>query len=321
MTREYLQNKKNYIITIVLISLGFCCFFCPTLTGFKAINDNAHEVAKDALTGNAKAFALVSMLKMAIAVIEGSEAGVGFSLEVGDAVQSIYDFVDYIWRILLYGLFILSLYVIICESGLLQFGLFIMGIGFFICAIGCYRSLRNAPEFRRKGSLIFLKEACPRAAKMAIFSGFLIAYLVPTTILLNQKLTNNVVKQIKTKNYEKLIELKSELEVLYSKALSSDENSGNQAPVATGSLMGGFFKKKVDKANSKVKDLADQVGKLLGRFLEVALYYAFVVVKRRCLIFRNFGCWNVLPTTLTENAALLVREQLLDDIKDPVQKF
>jgi hypothetical protein len=46
-------------------------------------------------------FAVLSGIKVGLAVLEGSELGVGFGIEVGDAVQSTYDYVDVAWRTVL----------------------------------------------------------------------------------------------------------------------------------------------------------------------------------------------------------------------------
>lgn len=46
-------------------------------------------------------FALLSVVKVTLAVVEGSEVGVGFGLELGDLVQSVYDHVDIAWKTVL----------------------------------------------------------------------------------------------------------------------------------------------------------------------------------------------------------------------------
>ncbi|MDJ0914608.1 MAG: hypothetical protein QNI95_13630 [Desulfobacterales bacterium] len=43
-------------------------------------------------------FLLLSGIKSSLAVIEGSEVGIGFNLEIGDIIQSIYDYVDIAWK-------------------------------------------------------------------------------------------------------------------------------------------------------------------------------------------------------------------------------
>jgi hypothetical protein len=48
-------------------------------------------------------FLLLSGIKSGLAVVEGSEVGVGFSLELGDVVQPVYDYVDMTWKAALAG--------------------------------------------------------------------------------------------------------------------------------------------------------------------------------------------------------------------------
>jgi hypothetical protein len=48
-------------------------------------------------------FLLLSSIKSGLAVVEGSEVGVGFSLELGDVVQPVYDYVDMAWKAALAG--------------------------------------------------------------------------------------------------------------------------------------------------------------------------------------------------------------------------
>ena len=46
-------------------------------------------------------FGVLSAVKVGLAVVEGTEFGVGFGVEVGDVVQSAYDYVDLAWRAVL----------------------------------------------------------------------------------------------------------------------------------------------------------------------------------------------------------------------------
>ena len=48
-------------------------------------------------------FLVLSAVKSGLAVIEGSEVGIGFSLQVGDLVQSVYDYVNIAWKTVLAG--------------------------------------------------------------------------------------------------------------------------------------------------------------------------------------------------------------------------
>ena len=66
-----------------------------------------------------KGFLVLSAIKSGLAVLEGSEVGVGFNLEVGDIVQSIYDYVDVAWKTALAGGTILLLIQLILLASLI----------------------------------------------------------------------------------------------------------------------------------------------------------------------------------------------------------
>jgi len=66
--------------------------------------DRANEgYLDDAFDKSLAGFLLLSSIKGGLAVVEGSEVGVGFSLELGDIVQPVYDYVDIAWRAALAG--------------------------------------------------------------------------------------------------------------------------------------------------------------------------------------------------------------------------
>lgn len=48
-------------------------------------------------------FLILSGIKSGLAVVEGSEVGIGFNLQIGDIVQSVYDYVDIAWKTALAG--------------------------------------------------------------------------------------------------------------------------------------------------------------------------------------------------------------------------
>jgi hypothetical protein len=48
-------------------------------------------------------FLILSAIKSGLAIIEGSEIGIGFNLQLGDIVQSAYDYVDIAWKTALAG--------------------------------------------------------------------------------------------------------------------------------------------------------------------------------------------------------------------------
>lgn len=52
-------------------------------------------------------FLVLSGIKMGLAVVEGSEIGIGFNLEIGDLAQAAYDYVDLAWHTVLVGAIVL----------------------------------------------------------------------------------------------------------------------------------------------------------------------------------------------------------------------
>lgn len=64
----------------------------------RAANDRYLQGAFDKTL---KTFAVLSAVKVGLAVVRGSDVGIGFNLEVGDVVQSAYDYVDVAWRTVL----------------------------------------------------------------------------------------------------------------------------------------------------------------------------------------------------------------------------
>ncbi len=63
---------------------------------------NANEAYLDAaFQRSMQTFGVLSAIKIGLAIVEGTEVGVGASVQVGDAVQAVYDYVDIAWRVVL----------------------------------------------------------------------------------------------------------------------------------------------------------------------------------------------------------------------------
>ena len=84
-------------------------------------------------------FLLVSTVKTCLAVMEGSTVGFSFvvkgDLQVGDAFQTVYDFVDRIWEMLFYSLLLVTAYKTILETGLMNIFLYLAWAGFALSEI------------------------------------------------------------------------------------------------------------------------------------------------------------------------------------------
>ncbi len=97
------------VFVMMLLALGMLLspkgyieqyFLSPIMSPVTTSNDlYLTESFNQALAG----FLVLSGIKSGLAVIEGSEVGIGFNLELGDIVQSVYDYVDIAWKTVLTG--------------------------------------------------------------------------------------------------------------------------------------------------------------------------------------------------------------------------
>ncbi len=71
--------------------------------GLKYLTQTNSRYLDNAFQKSLSGFLLLSSIKSGLAVVEGSEVGVGFSLELGDVVQPVYDYVDIAWKAALAG--------------------------------------------------------------------------------------------------------------------------------------------------------------------------------------------------------------------------
>ncbi len=76
-------------------ALGIC--------GLNRLNAKTGAHLESSFQRSLRIFAVLSTIKVGLAVVEGTEVGVGFGLQVGDVVQAAYDYVDIAWRTILAG--------------------------------------------------------------------------------------------------------------------------------------------------------------------------------------------------------------------------
>jgi hypothetical protein len=126
--------KKDTLLKAALLLLAFGIL----LLLYVSIKGPALDITDFTLERQSASFLLVSTLKSSLAVIEGSDIGIGFRLEVGDIVQSTYDLVDFTWKILLYGILLITFSKILFESDLINIGLYILAVGFLLNVSGLF---------------------------------------------------------------------------------------------------------------------------------------------------------------------------------------
>jgi len=91
------------LVLVVLVALSATGWFegSAEAIGIEPLSGSNQAYLDYALKKTLATFALLSAVKVGLAIIEGTEIGVGFGIEIGDAVQSAYDFVDLAWRVVL----------------------------------------------------------------------------------------------------------------------------------------------------------------------------------------------------------------------------
>ncbi|MFO7975682.1 MAG: hypothetical protein R6V12_13720 [Candidatus Hydrogenedentota bacterium] len=184
------RPEARWACTAGLLLIGVACLVLTQqvqyLTGYDRLNDSAATSIDDALQKNARVFLAVSTVKAGIAVIEGSSIGVGFDIELGDLVQSVYDYVDYVWKVLLYGLTILAFYKMLLETGFLAVGIKIIGVGLVLWSAAALWPKR--------------KRTLNRIGLRFVALGALVAYIVPLSLLATDLFGNIYIEPLKDKN-------------------------------------------------------------------------------------------------------------------------
>ncbi len=221
---DAMNKTMQYIAAVLLVAVGSVAVVSPRLAGYDAINGKALGSVDGALAENVRTFAVVSGIKAGLAVIEGSTMGaVIVTVEIGDLAQPVYDFVDYVWKILLYALLTLSLYKFVLEFGLLSFGVRILGIG---CVLWGIRILAFSDEGKTARPRIYqgILEYLQTLSRVAILSGLLLAYLAPVTVIASHSLEGFLTEPVKEREVEAIGNFERQFDRLKEEFLSIRED-------------------------------------------------------------------------------------------------
>ena len=121
------SNPSRRAVYRAAVLLGI---FLLLLVLYGLLKGPSIDLTQYTLNRQSGSFLLVSTLKSSLAIIEGSDIGIGFRLEVGDMIQATYDLVDFTWKMLLYGILLITFSKIFHESNLVDVGMYVLGIGF-----------------------------------------------------------------------------------------------------------------------------------------------------------------------------------------------
>ncbi len=213
---EQLQNTNNsslesdykkklwwyYSLRSLLLVTGLFCLIFPNTARqfllFDTLNRGALNVIHEALVGNSRLFFIVSGIKAAIAVIEGSTVGIMVAdMQLGDIVQPAYNFIDFVWRILLYSLLILGIYRIFLEIEFFGWGIPIMGVGLLL--IGAWWGNPRFQNLKIWGLRIF-------------FTGLFFGYFVPLTLFSSHFLNRHFTERFKEIQAQRIEHLQVEMD-------------------------------------------------------------------------------------------------------------
>lgn len=129
---------KKFFKLIVLVLLIILTFQGWTYKGveyigIRPLSDANERYLENAFDRSMQTFGVLSALKIGLAIIEGTEVGVGASVQVGDAVQAVYDYIDIAWRVVLAsGAILLGTQYVLKSANLIGQGFLVLIFLFFV---------------------------------------------------------------------------------------------------------------------------------------------------------------------------------------------
>ena len=199
--------RKN-LGSFLIFLLGLVILLSPSAPRWmmqQSLSTNAGSRLDAALERNMKVFGTVSVLKGLLGVVEGSAAGasMGASLqvEIGDIIEAPYDYVNFVWELLLTSLFVISVYKLVLESGVLSLGIILLGGG--LCLLSLVHFLRRR-RVRSRTALF---------ARQTFVAGVLFAYGLPLAIALSDGIAQRFTAPLERKAAAELSTIGKEFEI------------------------------------------------------------------------------------------------------------
>lgn len=253
----------------VLVLAGVCLLLFPLpiakYTGYNALNAHAMGLVDESLERDQATFLVITAIKATLAVIEGSEVGVGFELEVGDVVQPAYDYVNFFWEMFLYAFLILGSYKLLMETGLLGLGLMLMGLGFVLLAASLV-SPAQVTALRRWG-------------RRTLLGGALFAYAVPVALIATHALSDRYTTAIKEQHLQEIKALDQQLEKLSKQFIALKDQINLLSPGAT-----------IENLKNGMYGIAQAVGETFQKSLSAFLYF-MLVIAFEVVLFPFLSAW------------------------------
>ncbi len=221
-------------------------------TGYDALNEHAMGLVDETLERDQATFLVITAIKTSLAVIEGSEVGVGFELEIGDVVQAPYDYVDFFWEMFLYAFLVLGTYKLLIETGMLALGLGVMGIGLGLLAVSIV-SRFQAASLRRWG-------------RRTLLGGALFAYAVPLALVATHALSDRYTTKIKDKHLEAIRSLDFQLDKSTEKFIALKDQINLLQPGTS-----------LENIKNGMLGIARSIGETFQKTLTAFLYFMLII--------------------------------------------
>ena len=223
------------------------------MTYYTAINDHAVALLDDTLERDMVTFLLITAVKASLAMIEGSNVGVGFELQVGDIVQPAYDYVDFFWNAFLYAFMVLGFYKLLLETELLLLGVVLIGIGFVLSGVGLAATVPKM-DVRLWG-------------RRCVLLGILVAYVAPLSLLLTDVLSQRYTSTLKDKHYNTINAFNVQLEGSAFDFLQLKEKISILQP-----------SRSFDEIQSGMLRIVNRIGEAFRLSLLAFLYYVLIIL-------------------------------------------
>lgn len=189
--------RKRILIIILLL---LCCFAAigghfDRLIGKVGLDEIANsndQYLKESFNKSVAVFLTLSVIKSGLATIEGSEAGIiVFNVEVGDIVQSVYDYVDIAWKTTLAGSTILLLMRLILQTiyAIDHWFLFVL----FFALTGLFVSRYFSPQRVTLSNL--LKEFVVLVLVLTVSLYLILPFSITGASLLSKKITSPLIAE------------------------------------------------------------------------------------------------------------------------------
>ena len=190
------SRVKAWILGALLLGAGVLFFFGQAETwlqsaGLNVLTRENHAYLNEARSRALRIFGILTAIKVPLAVVEGSEVGVGFGVQLGDVVQAAYDYVNIAWQtVLAGGVFLLGTLFLLQAVDIVDG--WVAGAAFCLFALGF--ALQIPTPFWERVSRI-LRDVAVFLAFVAVTLYFLLPLSILGGAYLSSRITSPAIQE------------------------------------------------------------------------------------------------------------------------------